>query len=84
MGLHGGGETIEDVREIKGGDLLREVVAFDEMPAAWATGGTPRRMNERFGIEGMETVNSGRRNAYFGDEENLGRDPLRGTETESP
>jgi hypothetical protein len=32
MALYGGGETIEDVREIRADDSLREVGALEEIP----------------------------------------------------
>jgi hypothetical protein len=57
MALYGGGETIEDVREIREDDCLREVVGLDEIPSSSAIGDWLKRMGERGGIEAMERVN---------------------------
>jgi len=57
MALYGGGETIEDVREIRGDGSLRDVVGFDEIPSCSAIGDWLRRMGERGGVQGMERVN---------------------------
>jgi len=57
MALYGGGETIEDVREIRGDDSLRDVVELDEIPSSSAIGDWLKRMGERSGVEGMERVN---------------------------
>jgi hypothetical protein len=38
MALYGGGETIEDVREIREDDSLRAVLEFDEIPSSSAIG----------------------------------------------
>jgi hypothetical protein len=59
MTLYGGGEAIEDVREIRGDDSLREVVGFEEVPSSSAIGDWLGRMGERGGIGGMERVNDG-------------------------
>lgn len=59
MALYGGGETIEDVREIRQDDSLREVIELDEIPSSSAIGDWFKRMGERGGIEGMEKVNDG-------------------------
>jgi hypothetical protein len=59
MTLYGGGETIEDVREIRGDDSLREVVGLDEVPSSSAIGDWLKRMGERGGIGGMERINDG-------------------------
>ena len=57
MALYGGGEAIEDVREIRGDDSLRDVVELDEIPSSSAIGDWLKRMGERSGVEGMERVN---------------------------
>ena len=57
MALYGGGETIEDVREIRGDESLREVLGLDEIPSSSAIGDWLRRMGERGGVQGMERVN---------------------------
>ena len=59
MTLYGGGETIEDVREIREDETLREVIGFDEIPSSSAIGDWLKRMGERGGIGGMERVNDG-------------------------
>jgi hypothetical protein len=59
MTLYGGGETIEDVREIREDDSLRQVVGLDEIPSSSAIGDWLKRMGERGGIGGMERVNDG-------------------------
>ena len=59
MVLYGGGETIEDVREIRGDDSVREVTGLKEIPSSSAIGDWLRRMGERGGVEGMERVNDG-------------------------
>jgi hypothetical protein len=59
MVLYGGGETIEDVREIRGDDSVREVIDLEEIPSSSAIGDWLRRMGERGGVEGMERVNDG-------------------------
>lgn len=38
MSLYGGGETIDDVREIRQDDSLREVLGLDEIPSSSAIG----------------------------------------------
>lgn len=57
--LYGGGEAIEDVREIREDYSLREVMGLNEIPSSSATGDWLRRMGERGGIGGMEKVNDG-------------------------
>jgi len=57
MALYGGGETIEDVREIRGDELLRDIVGLDEIPSSSAIGDWLRRMGERGGVQAMERVN---------------------------
>jgi hypothetical protein len=59
MMLYGGGEAIEDVREVREDDSLREVVGLEEVPSSSAIGDWLRRMGERGGIGGMERVNDG-------------------------
>jgi hypothetical protein len=59
MMLYGGGEAIEDVREIWEDGSLRQVVGLGEVPSSSAIGGWLRRMGERGGIGGMERVNDG-------------------------
>ncbi len=59
MMLYGGGEAIEDVREIREDDSLRQMVGLDEVPSCSAIGDWLRRMGERGGVGGMERVNDG-------------------------
>ena len=59
MALDGGGETIEDVREIREDDSLRGVVELDEIPSCSAMGDWLKRMGRHGGIEGMERVDDG-------------------------
>lgn len=57
MSLYGGGESIEDVREIRGDDSLREAAGMGEIPSSSAMGDWLRRAAARGGIEGMERIN---------------------------
>ena len=57
MSLYGGGQSIEDVREIREDESLREAVGLEEIPSSSATGDWLRRQAERGGIEGLEKVN---------------------------
>jgi hypothetical protein len=59
MMLYGGGEAIEEIREIREDHALREAVQMEEIPSSSAMGDWLRRMGERGGIEGMEGVNEG-------------------------
>ncbi len=59
MMLYGGGEAIEEVREIRGDHPLREAIQMEKIPCCSAIGDWLRRMGERGGIEGMERVNDG-------------------------
>ncbi|NIS71433.1 MAG: IS1380 family transposase [Proteobacteria bacterium] len=59
MMLYGGGEAIEDVREIREDSSLRKVVELGEVPSSSAIGDWLRRMGERGGIGGMERINDG-------------------------
>jgi hypothetical protein len=58
MMLYGGGEAIEDVREVRE-DSLRGVLGLGEVPSPSAIGDWLRRMGQRGGIEGMERLNDG-------------------------
>lgn len=55
--LYGGGETIEDMREIREDSSLRQAIGLDNIPSSSATGDWLRRMGQRGGICGMEKVN---------------------------
>jgi hypothetical protein len=57
MMLYGGGESIEDVREIREDKALREAIGFGQVPSASATGDWLKRMGVKGGIVGLEQVN---------------------------
>jgi hypothetical protein len=57
MTLYGGGETIEDVREIRNDNTLKEAISLRDIPSSSAIGDWLKRMGRRGGIEGMERVN---------------------------
>ena len=59
MMLYGGGEAIEEVREIREDHPLREAIQMEVIPSCSAMGDWLRRMGNRGGIEGMERVNEG-------------------------
>jgi hypothetical protein len=55
--LYGGGETIEDMREIREDSSLRQAIGSGTIPSSSATGDWLRRMGRHGGICGMEKVN---------------------------
>jgi len=55
--LYGGGETIEDMREIREDGSLRQAIGSSTIPSSSATGDWLRRMGQHGGICGMERVN---------------------------
>ena len=55
--LYGGGETIEDIREIREDGSLRQAIGLGTVPSSSATGDWLKRMGQRGGIYGMEKVN---------------------------
>ena len=57
MTLYGGGETIEDVREIRDDNTLKGVISLKKVPSSSAIGDWLKRMGSRGGIEAMEKVN---------------------------
>lgn len=59
MMLYGGGEAIEEVREIREDHPLREAIQMEVIPSCSAIGDWLRRIGARGGIEGMERVNEG-------------------------
>lgn len=59
MMLYGGGEAIEEIREIREDHPLREAIQMGRIPSCSAIGDWLKRMGERGGIEGMEGVNDG-------------------------
>jgi len=59
MMLYGGGEAIEEVREIREDHPLREAIQMERIPSCSAIGDWLKRMGERGGIKGMERINDG-------------------------
>src|SRR4030042_95366 len=56
--FHGGGEKLEDLREVKGEVSLRELTEMDEFPASCTVGDWLRRMGENGkGLQGLARVN---------------------------
>ena len=55
--LYGGGETIEDIREIREDGSLRKAIGLGKVPSSSAMGDWLRRVGQRGGICGMERVN---------------------------
>ncbi len=55
--LHGGGRTLEDLRQIREDVGLRAVLRFPVLPSADATGDWLRRMGEKAGLAGLALVN---------------------------
>ena len=57
--LNGGGRSLEDTREIRDDEGLREVLPLEKVPSSDATGHWLRRMGTGGGLEGLEKVNKG-------------------------
>jgi hypothetical protein len=57
LSMYGGAESIEDVREIREDESLRDLIEMEKIPSSSATGDWLRREAERGGVEGMEKVN---------------------------
>jgi hypothetical protein len=55
--LNGGGRSLEDMREIRSDEGLREVLALQRIPSSDATGDWLRRTGVTGGLEGLELVN---------------------------
>jgi hypothetical protein len=55
--LNGGGQSLEDLREIRNDAALRELLGLKKMPSADATGDWLRRMGLGKGLCGLATVN---------------------------
>ena len=56
--LHGGGKTLEDLRELKGEISLRKLMDMDGMPASCTVGDWLRRTgSEKRGLSGLGKVN---------------------------
>lgn len=56
--LYGGGETIEDVREIRDDQTLRTALDLQTLPSASAIGDWLKRMGSRGGLRGMAQINT--------------------------
>ncbi len=57
--LNGGGRSLEDTREIRNDEGLREILGLETFPSSDATGDWLRRMGTGGGLEGLEKVNKG-------------------------
>ncbi len=55
--LHGGGRTLEDLRQIREDAGLRAVLRVSVLPSAAGTGEWLRRMGEKEGLAGVAVVN---------------------------
>ena len=55
--LNGGGRTLEDIREIRDDEGLREILPLEKFPSSDAMGDWLRRMGTSGGLEGLEKVN---------------------------
>lgn len=55
--LHGGGRTLEDLRQIRADEGLRELLGMEGVPSSDATGDWLRRMGSGKGLEGLSAVN---------------------------
>jgi Transposase DDE domain group 1 len=55
--LTGGGRSLEDLREIRSDEGLRELLALECVPSSDATGGWLRRMGEGKGLGGLARAN---------------------------
>ncbi len=51
--LNGGGRSLEDIREIRGDEGLREILPLKRVPSSDAAGDWLRRMGEGQGLEGL-------------------------------
>ena len=55
--LNGGGRSLEDTREIRDDEGLREILPLEKFPSSDATGDWLRRMGVGDGLEGLRRVN---------------------------
>lgn len=58
MMLYGGGEAIEELREIREDQSLRRLAGLQDVPSSSAIGDWLRRMGDRGGIEAMGMINT--------------------------
>ncbi len=57
--LNGGGRSLEDTRQIREDDGLKEVLPLEKIPSSDAIGDWLRRIGKAGGLEGLERVNKG-------------------------
>lgn len=57
MMLYGGGQCIDDIKEIKQDKAIRKTCGLSIIPSSSTTGDWLKRTAQRGGIEGMEMVN---------------------------
>lgn len=55
--LHGGGRSLEDLREIRQDGGLRDLLEMEQIPSSDATGDWLRRMGDGAGLEGLASAN---------------------------
>ena len=55
--LNGGGQSLEDLRELREDEGLRRLLEWEEVPASDTTGDWLRRMGAGRGLKGLEQVN---------------------------
>jgi len=55
--LHGGGRSLEDLRQIREDAGLRALLKLTEMPSSDATGDWLRRMGKKGGLAALEVLN---------------------------
>jgi len=55
--LNGGGRSLEDLREIKQDEGLRQILPLEKIPSSDAVGDWLRRMGSGNGLEGLEKAN---------------------------
>lgn len=55
--LNGGGRSLEDSRQIRDDEGLREILPLEKVPSSDAMGDWLRRMGREGGLEGLEKVN---------------------------
>ena len=54
--LHGGGRSLEDLRQVRSDEALRELLGLEKLPSVDASGDWLRRMGAGPGLEGLATV----------------------------
>ncbi len=57
LALNGGGRSLEDTREIRDDEGLREILSLERVPSSDATGDWLRRMGNNSGLAGLNKVN---------------------------